>query len=725
MNSFEEQLQNRIEHDRLLFSRTLEHAGKSVMGFHQTEEADMGRDSMREAIRFTLEVFGMQIQDAPDDITDFEDLMDYAFHPRGIMRRRLNLDKGWYKKAAGCYIAVDERTQLAVALVPDPLGGYHYMEPFTHKRIKVGPANRKYFKTAWQIVRPLPQKKLNIMDLLWYMRGSISLGDGIVAFFAVILFPLAQLGLLSLYRHYYEDAIYFSITSEYFIIVGISLGLMIIAAELGREVKDRICGKIWLKGSAELEGALMARVMLSPVEELRSFGAGDISLRILGSKDMVKNLAEFIFGMFVFLMEMMFYMLFIDTYCFETENIFVAMIALCIAVSIMAALNKIKVSREERALYSKEYTTAWSIISAIQKLKISGALKRVYSKWGDIFAKRSAVIYNPPFILKVRPVLTYSVGMLALYGGYLTYRNYRAGILGFMTFLLIYSMILTSLDAMSRQAMKLPSVVIGYELIKDLLNIRPEMQESRRPVENIRGAIRLRNVTFAYSLKEGDILKNFNLAVSAGEYVAIVGPTGCGKSTIIRLILGFEHPRMGVVHFDEKDLDTMDLRSVRSRIGCVLQESRLFMGTIMFNLAICNPSLTVEQAWDALEKAGVADDIRQMPMGIHTLISEGGGGISGGQRQRILLARAIAMNPRILILDEATSALDNVSQKKITDVLRDLPCTKIVIAHRISTVMECDRILVMEKGKIVDSGTYEELKGREGLFREFVRNSSA
>ena len=723
LNIFEEQLHNRISHDRLLFSRTIEHAGKSVMGFHQTDKDDMGRDSMREAIGHTLAWFGMQAKEAPDAISDFDKLMDYSFHPRGIMRRKLTLDKKWYRKTAGCFIAIDDRTGLAVALLPDALGGYSYIEPFTHRKIKVRAGNKKFFTRAWQIIRPLPLRPIGFRELMGYLVLSLSLSDILVTILALTLFPMFQVGLLSAYRNFYEDTFYFSLGNSYYIYTAVSMSLVILSRELARVVKDRLCGRIWLKQSADLEGALMARVMLSPVESIRKFGSGEASIRILSSRNMVKDIAELFFGTVIFVIEITLYMLFVNKYCFEVADICGIVITVSIVVSILASIRKIHVSKKERELYAKEYSVAWGIISSIQKLKLSGALKRAYSKWGNIFAKRSAVLYNPPLIMVIRPMLTYAMGMIGIYLGYVAYSNFRAGQLGFVTFMLVFAMILAALENMGKLAAKASAIATGYDMVRSLLGISPEMQDDREPVENIRGSIRLRNVTFAYSLKDGEILKNFNLSIPAGEYVAIVGSTGCGKSTLIRLILGFEHPQKGVVHFDEKDLDTMDLRSVRSKIGCVLQESRLFMGTIFFNLKICNPSLTLDEAWDALERAGVADDIRQMPMGIYTLISEGSGGISGGQRQRILLARAMAMDPRVLILDEATSALDNVSQKKVTQALKELSCTRIVIAHRLTTVMECDRILVMSDGKIVDEGTYDELKEKEGLFREFIKKS--
>ena len=216
------------------------------------------------------------------------------------------------------------------------------------------------------------------------------------------------------------------------------------------------------------------------------------------------------------------------------------------------------------------------------------------------------------------------------------------------------------------------------------------------------------------------VINNLSLKISPGEYVAIVGTTGCGKSTLMRLLLGFEKPVSGAVLYDGKDLGSIDLRSLRRKIGTVMQNGRLFQGDIFSNITISAPWLTMDDAWEAAEKSGIADDIRHMPMGMFTIISEGQGGISGGQRQRLMIARAIAPKPRILMFDEATSALDNVTQKMVSDALAEMKCTRIVIAHRLSTIRQCDRILVLDKGQIIQQGTYDELINQEGFFAELV-----
>jgi ABC-type bacteriocin/lantibiotic exporter with double-glycine peptidase domain len=239
-------------------------------------------------------------------------------------------------------------------------------------------------------------------------------------------------------------------------------------------------------------------------------------------------------------------------------------------------------------------------------------------------------------------------------------------------------------------------------------------------VTDLSGGIEIHNISFRYTESQPNILDDFSLKIKAGQYVAIVGATGCGKSTLMRILLGFETPQKGSVYYDGKDIAALDLKSLRRNIGTVMQNSKLFSGDIYSNIVISAPRLTVDEAWEAAEMAGIAEDIRQMPMGMHTIISEGSGGISGGQRQRLAIARAIAPKPKILMFDEATSALDNITQKQISDSLEKLQCTRIVIAHRLSTIRACDRIIFLDKGKIAEDGTYDELIAKNGLFAELV-----
>jgi ABC-type bacteriocin/lantibiotic exporter with double-glycine peptidase domain len=257
-------------------------------------------------------------------------------------------------------------------------------------------------------------------------------------------------------------------------------------------------------------------------------------------------------------------------------------------------------------------------------------------------------------------------------------------------------------------------------MVKPVLETEPEIAVSQKVITNLTGAIELNNISFRYDDNMPYILDDISLKIRPGQYVAVVGKSGCGKSTLLRLLLGFEKPDKGAVYYDGRDLNTIDAKSLRRHIGCVIQNGKLMSGDIYSNITVSAPQLNLDGAWEAAALAGVADDIRAMPMGMHTIVSEGGGGLSGGQRQRIMIARAIAPKPKILIFDEATSALDNITQKHVSESLDSLRCTRIVIAHRLSTIKQCGRILFLEDGKIAEDGTYDELIALNSRFARLV-----
>ena len=243
--------------------------------------------------------------------------------------------------------------------------------------------------------------------------------------------------------------------------------------------------------------------------------------------------------------------------------------------------------------------------------------------------------------------------------------------------------------------------------------------EAKAPqIEDLFGSIEMSDVTFRYDKDAPPVIDDLSLSISAGEYVAIVGKSGCGKSTLLRLLLGFETPQTGSIYYDTYDLSQVDKTSLRRKIGTCLQSGSLFTGDLLHNITITAPWATEDDAWEALRLASIEEDVRRMPMQLHTVVSEGGGGFSGGQKQRLLIARALIAKPSILFFDEATSALDNISQKQVADNLEQLACTRIVIAHRLSTIRHCDRIIVLDQGRIAEQGTFDELMEKQGLFYE-------
>lgn len=290
----------------------------------------------------------------------------------------------------------------------------------------------------------------------------------------------------------------------------------------------------------------------------------------------------------------------------------------------------------------------------------------------------------------------------------------------YYAFTAAYGMVSGAFMALADMALNAAQIRPVLDMAKPILDAVPEISEDKQMAERLSGGVELNNVSFRYNDSMPNVIDDLTLKIRPGQYVAIVGRTGCGKSTLVRLLLSFEKPQKGAIYYDGRDIQSLDPKSLRHNIGTVMQNGKLLQGSLFENISISAPELTPDEAWEAAELAGIADDIREMPMGMQTMISEGSGGISGGQKQRLMIARAIASKPKILILDEATSALDNITQKKIADSLDTLKCTRIVIAHRLSTIRHCDRIIVLDGGRIVEDGTYKQLIRQGGFFAEPV-----
>jgi ABC-type bacteriocin/lantibiotic exporter with double-glycine peptidase domain len=371
-------------------------------------------------------------------------------------------------------------------------------------------------------------------------------------------------------------------------------------------------------------------------------------------------------------------------------------------------------------LSAEESGMSYATLTGVQKIRLSGSEKRVFARWGRLYAKEARLTYNPPVFLKMNTVITNGislVGTIILY-----YLAVRTGVSDnqYIAFNIAYGNVMGAFTALSGIAISVASIRPILEMAEPILKAEPEVTAEKEIVTEVSGNIEISHVTFRYAENMPYVLNDLSLKIRSGEYVAIVGRTGCGKSTLVRLLLGFEKPEKGTIFYDQHDLNNVDPRYLRKSIGVVIQNGDLFQGDIFSNITISAPQLKMEDAWEAAELAGIADDIREMPMGMQTLISEGQGGISGGQKQRIMIARAIAPKPKILIFDEATSALDNKTQKQVSDALDQLKCTRIVVAHRLSTIRNCDRILVMDKGTIVEEGNYESLIQKGGYFAELV-----
>ena len=395
-------------------------------------------------------------------------------------------------------------------------------------------------------------------------------------------------------------------------------------------------------------------------------------------------------------------------------------------LSLVVGSRQLKRQRANFEQMKEINSRTFQLIGGVTKLRSSASEDRAFAYWADAFGKgrqQSVAIraaqnkltaFNAAYTV-IGSVLAFFVVGELLRG---------LSVATFLAFNVAFFQVLASTLQLSTTVMLGVTIAPLLEGVRPIIAAAPENTETAEDPGELTGAIEVSHVSFSYEEDGPEVLHDVTFKASAGEFVGVVGQSGSGKSTLLRLLLGFEAPSAGAILYDEQDLGNLDAVSVRRQFGVVLQNGTLFQGDILSNI-IGSGLYTYEDAWEAVKACGMEDDINQMPMQLQTMLSDGGSTLSGGQRQRLLIARAIVARPRILFLDEATSALDNRSQEIVTESLRRLNATRIVIAHRLTTIRDADRIIVMEAGRIVESGNYDELMAREGMFHALARRQIA
>ena len=493
-----------------------------------------------------------------------------------------------------------------------------------------------------------------------------------------------------------------------------------VSALLFQTLKNLLSARIGTKLELSVQAATMMRILSLPADFFKSYSTGELSSRSQNIQTLCSMIVSTVFSTGLTSVFSVLYISQIFTFAPALVVPALCIIGVTIVFSLITTFWQMRYAKKQMELGAQESGMSYALISGMQKIRLSGSEKRAYARWSDLYSKLVKVTYNTPMFLRLNGALSSVIsltGVIVIY-----YVSVKSGIsvADYYAFNSAYGMLSGAFISLAGIATTIASFKPILEMAKPILETLPEVSQGKLVIDRLSGGVELNNVSFRYNENMPLVIDDLSLKIRPGQYVAIVGATGCGKSTLMRLMLGFEKPQKGAVYYDGKDLNAIDLRSLRRRIGVVLQNGKLFQGDIYSNIVISAPHLTLDNAWQAAEMAGIADDIRKMPMGMHTIISEGSGGVSGGQRQRLMIARAIAPKPKILMFDEATSALDNITQKIVSDSLEKLKCTRIVIAHRLSTIRQCDRIIYLEKGKIVEDGTYEALIAKNGKFAELV-----
>ena len=720
MGWFTEQIRQRTENDQNVLEDSFFRMASVVMDKWDTNRLEDERLIAKEAIDDILKFYHQKPVEIPDTIRDVNNQLEYVLRPTGLMTREVELEEGWQNDAYGPMLGYLKEAGTAVALLPGTIYGYYFKDPATGKRTRITRKTARLFsREALCFYQPLPMKKLGIPDLLKYMKNSITYGDLVVIVLATLAVQLV--GMI-------EPRVYSLVTGK--ILEGHNMNLMAgvgvflltsaFAAQLIGLVRSLLMQRINTKTSQAVQASVMMRILSLPVSFFRRYSSGELSSRA-GSVNslcsmMLNNILSIGLSSLLSLLYVAQIFSFAPALVWPSLLIILATVVMSLAVSFV----QIGISRKRMKLSAEEQGMSYTVINGIQKIRLSGSEKRVFARWGRLYAKGAQLEYNPPLFLKINTVITTAISLIGTIVLYYLAIQTNVGVSQYYAFTAAYGRVMGAFSALAGIAVSVASIRPVLEMAEPILKAEPEVAADKQPVDRVTGHIEMSHVSFRYEENTPYVLNDLSLDIKAGEYVAIVGRTGCGKSTLVRLLLGFEKPVKGGIFYDRHDLNSIDPRSLRKHIGVVIQNGQLFQGDIFSNITISAPDLTLDEAWEAAEMAGIAQDIRDMPMGMQTLISEGQGGISGGQKQRLMIARAVAPKPSILIFDEATSALDNKTQKQVSGALDKLNCTRIVIAHRLSTIRNCDRILVMDKGTIIEEGTYDDLIAQNGHFAELV-----
>ena len=692
-------------------------------------------DALVDACQQVLDALGFKAQlsnpllAATGADPDLTQRMEALCRQAKVSQRRVNLDGAkWWKDISAPLLAFKESPDAPaapVALLRKAGGGYVIVDPTTGQKTALTQSSAQGLsRTALMFYRAFDNEVISVAKLVRFgLQGTTTdlwrvLVFGVLGGLLGLLTPTAT-GILI------DSVIPSANTSQLvqMVLLLTTASISIAAFELTRglaifRVESRI--------DNTNQAAVIDRLLNLPVPFFRDYAAGDLAQRAFGIDSILRMLTStvqtaifgWLFGLFSFA-----YLFFIDI-----KLAFLATALVLVSLLITTAVNffRLRLERQTYQVQGDIASLVFQILNGMAKLRGGGAEKRAFARWAEAFSKQKTLDF------KIRSLAN---GMAVFDSGYIVLCSlllfmvvafYTTGIStgSFMAFNSAFGQFMAATLGMTSALTAALNIVPLYERAKPILTTLPEVNDQRAAPGQLSGAIELSRINFRYTSDGPQVLTDVNIRIEPGEFVAFVGPSGSGKSTLFRMLLGFEKPLSGGVYYDGQDLAGLDVQAVRRQLGVVLQNGKLMPGDIFTNIVGSAP-LSHDDAMQAVVMAGMEDDIKAMPMGLHTVIAEGAGTISGGQKQRLMVARAIVKKPRILLFDEATSALDNRTQAIVANSVSQLKATRVVIAHRLSTVIDADRIFVINAGRVVETGSYDELMQLDGQFAELARRQIA
>ena len=645
-----------------------------------------------------------------------------------VRSRRVALKGDWWKRDHGSLLCRYADGRVPIAALRGRGGRYELHNPADGSRVTMrAELVEKLEPFGVVFYRPLPDTPITTRALIRFVLEGMAPSAWNIMLIAILA---GALGLfMPIATGFVFDQVIPSSMRGQLVQVFIGLGIAALSAQTFELVRAMTVLRVQGRTSTAMQAAVFDRLLQLPAPFFQRYSIGDLVARVAGisqirsllSSGAVTALLGGLTGTLNFIL-----LFYYAPGLAWVAGLFVVVVTGSISILTWRAK---RLQDQIQDIVGKLAGMVFQLVSGVSKLRVSGAEDRALAVWARQYADKVRLERRAA---DAQSHVTNVTSALPLMASIVTFGVVGALIeskasLDVATFIAFNS----AMGAFIAAAISTSNTVVGMVQIAPLMKRasvilmeRPEVTMDRPGPGRLKGRIEGRNLSFRYHPDTPLVLNSVSFYAEPGEFVAFVGPSGSGKSTTLRLLLGFEAPETGAIYYDGQDLATIDVNAVRRQMGVVLQSSRLMAGDIFTNIIGSSP-LTLDDAWEAAEMAGFADDVRDMPMKMHTVISEGGSTLSGGQRQRLLIARALVHKPRIILFDEATSALDNRTQQIVTESLDKMHATRIVIAHRFSTIQHADRVYVIDAGTVVEWGSPAELLARGGAFAKLAARQLA
>jgi NHLM bacteriocin system ABC transporter ATP-binding protein len=726
-------LRLRAQRDQQLMAKTLDELSTiiqpqphNLMPEH-TQWGQNSRQLLLMAAGAVGNAMGITIHPPPrsEDFSQRQDPLAAIMRASQIRSRQITLQSQWWENQSDPMLAYTLDDHSPVALLPVTGGHYEIFDPLQQNRHLLDEQiAAEIDSTAYIFCRSFPEQ-LHPLSLLQFALWGHSqeliliLSLGIVTALLGMLIPQATAILI-------DQAIPSSNRSLLF---QIAFGLLAVAmGNLAFQLAQGIAIiRLETFADSTTQAAMWDRLLNLPTTFFLQYSIGDLNSRVSGVSQIREQLSGTVLRTLLSAFFSLLNLGLLFYYSGSLAWIAVGIALLYIIVTIGSGILTVQKFRPLLELQGQLFGVVVQLINGVGKLRVAGAEARAFAYWGKQYSRQLRLILSTQgiedalaIINEVLPAFTNAI----LFGlaSTMLQQSQSEGSFSTGTFLAFnaaFGTFIGGATSLSSTVIDILEIVPLWQRAQPILIATPEVDLKRVHPGSLSGRLTIDNLCFRYHPDSALILDQINLQVEAGEFIALVGPSGSGKSTLLRLLLGFEVPESGSIRYDGHELTNLDIHAVRRQLGVVLQNGRLMSASIFENIA-GNALMTIDEAWEAAQLAGFAEDIEMMPMGMHTVISEGGTNLSGGQRQRLLIARALALKPKILLFDEATSALDNQTQAIVSASLEQLQATRIVIAHRLSTIRNADRIYVLQNGRVEQSGTFEQLAVQDGLFAQLI-----